>query len=60
MEEHEISSLRPDPIRAFRSNSGADVVVSNMEALHTLFETLGATAVCLLLSELLDLALIPD
>ena len=57
MEGYEVSSLWPDYIRAFWSHRGVDVLVSDMEALHTLSETLGATAVCSLLVQPWDIAL---
>ena len=42
---HGVPSFWPDTICALRSDSSPDVLVPNMEALHTLSETMGATTV---------------
>ena len=57
MEGHEVSPFWPDHFSAFWSHCGADVVVSDLEALYTLLETLGATAVCSLFARFWDIAL---
>lgn len=45
MAQHGIPPFRPDIVRSVRSHSGLDVVVSDMEALHTLPEAMGTKAV---------------
>ena len=45
MEGNGVPPFWPDTVCALRSDSGLDVLVPDMEALHTLSETMGATTV---------------